>query len=132
MRSQLQAESMWVEGHDTNEGNLCADNLAKKGIPSEGSVWQEYGGHLYSGYANMGTSEQKMGPTVDEEQVKYKCKKCGICCTDRDQSIQGQDCKEWVYYECTKLPSYQLYLFETTQRHYTCEICTSMEDEFHV
>ena len=135
MRSQLQVVWMWVGGHYTNEGNLCADDLAKKGISSEGGVWQEYGGHLYSGYASMGTSEQKMGPTVDGQEEKYKCKKCGINAQteiDRDQSIQYQNCKEWVHYECPKLPSDQLYLFETTQRRYSCEVCTSMEDDFHV
>ena len=104
----------------------------KEGISSEGGVWQEYGGHLYSGYASMGTSEQQTETTVNEEEEKYKCKKCGIYCTDKDQSIQRQGCKEWVQYECAKLPSYQFYLFEITQGRCTCEVCTSMEDDFHV
>ena len=132
IRSKLQVEWKWVEGHKSDESNLSADELAKEGISSESGEWQDYAKNLVDGHAGMSQTEQ---PTIIvEEQTlqEYTCKTCKFSCTDKDQSIQCQDCKEWVHYICTKLPPYQLYLYETTQRRYTCEICTEMDDDYQI
>ena len=37
-----------------------------------------------------------------------------------------------MHYACSKLPPYQLYLYETTQRRYTCEACTQMDEDYQI
>ena len=37
-----------------------------------------------------------------------------------DDGIQCGDCKLCYHYTCSKLPSYQLYRYEKSQRKYTC------------
>ena len=38
--------------------------------------------------------------------------------------IQCDDCKQHIHYECSKVPTFQLWLFTKTQRKFTCERCT--------
>lgn len=140
IRLMLDVEWKWVEGHNTEEGNLCADELAKKGITSERGEWQEYGRSIYTEDTSFCITEQQMDMTNSSELItpntqaisQYTCKKCNAKCTDTDQSIQCQDCKGWIHYVCTRLPAYQLYLYESTQRRFTCEFCTEMDDDFQV
>ena len=39
-------------------------------------------------------------------------------------------CKQWIHYQCTRLPLYQLYLLCETGRKFECEQCTEIPDKF--
>ena len=40
------------------------------------------------------------------------------------------DCRLWYHFSCSQLPAYQLYIFEVSQRRYSCEKCLMMDDNF--
>ena len=67
----------------------------------------------------------------NQESLKFTCKKCAVGCIDGENCIQCQDCKTWIHYKCSKLPPYQLFLYESTQRKYTCEFCAEMDEDFN-
>ena len=57
--------------------------------------------------------------------------KCGECAmTVTETGIQCVDCRLWYHYGCSQLPAYQLYIFEVSQRQYSCTKCSKMNDEF--
>ena len=58
------------------------------------------------------------------------CKSCKNQCNEEEAAIQCQECKYWMHYRCTNLPEYQLYLYECTQRRFTCKFCVDIDDEF--
>ena len=35
-----------------------------------------------------------------------------------------------MHYRCTNLPEYQLFLYESTQRKFTCKFCVDIDEEF--
>ena len=50
---------------------------------------------------------------------------CGICGLKNDikYTIQCEECKEWIHYNCTGLPLYQLLCLARTNRKFSCEKC---------
>ena len=68
-----------------------------------------------------------MKMTIHPEHI---CKTCKTPCKESDHAIQCQECKYWVHYRCSDLPGYQLYLYESTQRRYTCKICVDIDEDF--
>ena len=70
-----------------------------------------------------------MKMTIHPEHI---CKTCKTPCKESDHAIQCQACKYWVHYRCSDLPEYQLYLYESTQRRYTCKICVDIDEDFAI
>lgn len=138
-KDQLNVEWKWVEGHQEIEGNLQADALAKKGIGAESIYWQTFAEGLYAGSCSedLKRMEEQPPTTIRQKEVftdpACLCKKCTLECEEEESSIQCQDCRRWLHYRCSDLPPYQLYLYETTQRHFTCEFCVEFEEghDFH-
>ena len=64
------------------------------------------------------------------ENPSFTCKKCQMDYVEGENCIQCQDCKTWLHYNCSMLPPYQLFLYESTQRKFTCEFCTDMDEEY--
>ena len=64
------------------------------------------------------------------QKPQYICKSCNSQCSEDDDAIQCQECKFWMHYRCTNLPEYQLYLYECTQRKFTCKFCVDIDAEF--
>ena len=61
-------------------------------------------------------------------EKKYNC---GMCTSPvADDGIQCGDCRLWFHYICSKLPPYQLYTYEKSNRKYTCEGCSNMDKDF--
>ncbi len=50
---------------------------------------------------------------------------CGT--EDDDKMVQCKQCKGWLHYRCTKLPTYQLYLFCNSNRAYKCAACVQAD-----
>ena len=50
---------------------------------------------------------------------------CGICGLNNDSkfTIQCEECKMWIHYNCTALPLYQLLCLARTNRKFSCEKC---------
>ena len=50
---------------------------------------------------------------------------CGICGLNNDTkfTIQCEECKMWIHYNCTALPLYQLLCLARTNRKFSCEKC---------
>ena len=69
---------------------------------------------------------------IDETIAKTINESCCPLCNGNFGGlvIQCVSCKKWCHFKCTKLPSYQLYLFDNTSRNFTCEICVSVPDTF--
>ena len=43
--------------------------------------------------------------------------------------IQCSICHHWLHFSCTKLPAYQVKIFISTQRKFTCENCVDQPNE---
>ena len=58
---------------------------------------------------------------------------CGSC---HHEAIKGKNslkcstCLKLSHYECTRLPPYMLYIFNSTKKQFTCEECASTPEEF--
>ena len=54
------------------------------------------------------------------------------CChhPDSDDMIQCANCKKWLHYVCTMLPSYQLWVFTSTCRTFECSACVQVPEDF--
>ena len=120
-------------------GNIKADELAKLGISSKSCYWQK----LLKAMEPEESLEIRIARESrksDAQQVKESRKSdvqptknfdCGVCKEPvSDDGIQCGDCKLWYHYTCSKLPSYQLYLYEKSQRKYTCEECSTVDGDF--
>lgn len=135
LTEQLSIKWTWVEGHQEVEGNLQADTLAKKGIVSDKFMWQDTASKLSKNENDdcgfdADISLPMPNLTEDQDGVKFTCNKCLTDCVEGENCIQCQDCKTWIHYICSRLPPYQLFLYESTQRRYTCESCTEVDEEF--
>lgn len=130
----------WVEGHGEVTGNIKADELAKSGISSESCYWQQLL-KITESEVNSENKSARESRKSDIQQAKESRKNdvlptkdfdCGICTEPvSDDGIQCGDCKLWFHYICSKLPSYQLYMYENSQRKYTCEKCSNIDDGFN-
>ena len=136
LQGQLTVDWCWVEGHKDYEGNKKADDLAKFGTSVETSIWQ-YTAHKWYEDQHCDVTNMPCDSTSSEEQVQMKalkpqyiCKSCKNQCSEEDDAILCQECKFWMHYRCTNLPEYQLYLYECTQRKFTCKFCVDIDDEF--
>ena len=137
LADQLNVELTWAEGHQDVEGNLQADTLAKKGIATERFVWQDIALNLYENM-NAGNASFRLDENSAEgfqteiipENPSFTCKKCQMDCVEGENCIQCQDCKTWIHYNCSMLPPYQFFLYKSTQRRFTCEFFTDMDEEY--
>ena len=138
LSDQLNIIWTWVEGHQEVEGNLQADTLAKKGIAVDRYVWQDIGMELCRNMNidcglddNNGKMTLQKTPekAKNSENTRFSCRSCSVDCIEGENSIQCHECKSWTHYNCSKLPPYQLFLYETTQRKYTCEFCADIDEE---
>ena len=124
----------WVLGHDVEDGNLIADDMAKAGIKCETTYWQSIA--LANVESNITGSDVRVIPKVatkGEESIQYVDTNCKMCTKEVINSgpgIQCMDCKNWFHYTCTDLPAYQLYVFEVSNRKYSCEECSGMDQKF--
>lgn len=56
---------------------------------------------------------------------------CPLCKTENEGLVmQCFSCKLWCHYICTKLPPYQLHIYGSTTRKFTCEMCITMTNSF--
>ena len=129
LNSKLTVNWNWVEGHNNIEGNIEADSLAKSGIGSVSSFWQ----HIATDdqYENEETYVKIVEESEDKsnkESIQFPCQSCKG--EVNDLGIKCTDCKEWYHYSCTLLPPYQLYLYEKSQRKFTCEKCSGVPEGF--
>ena len=142
-------EWIWVEGHKSEE-NLKADCLAKQGISSEDTYWQivelstEMNGEgvcCLQEKRNPGVQKREIGDNseafmttcpkiITKELTKVTaCSFCKEDVTGKQESMQCGDCKEWCHFQCTRLPQYQLHIFQSTQRKYSCFACSGCDEE---
>lgn len=77
--------------------------------------------------------------TLNNDNMETKCntkkktinKICSFCNKNVvDKVIQCTTCSSWCHNECTKLLAYQIYIFKTTTRNYTCEHCANVPDNW--
>lgn len=70
--------------------------------------------------------------SVDCEQARRnkeaRCQNCDEM-TETD-TIECCSCKSWSHFSCTKLPRYQLFVFVSTSRKFTCEKCVEIPEDF--
>ena len=57
------------------------------------------------------------------------CTYCGESSAESYDVIQCSDCKVWCHYQCTRLPLYQIYIYDLTSRKYTCEQCVEVPED---
>ena len=62
-----------------------------------------------------------------QEYTPSKCPFCKQIPKDKEPCIECSDCKSWCHYKCTKLPDYQLHVFEQLHRKYSCLDCSGFD-----
>jgi hypothetical protein len=73
--------------------------------------------------------ENKIGQNQAYSSVTPTCTiSCGQI-TDKFM-IHCSKCQQWTHYKCTLLPAYQLYMFVSTTRKFTCEMCSNVPIRF--
>ena len=65
---------------------------------------------------------------VQSEQLEDNCSYCQEETSDTFGVIQCNDCKSWCHYKCTRLSLYQLYIYDLSNRKYSCENCVEVPD----
>ena len=110
----------YVKGH-VDQGNIQADALASKAI-EKAKIKKKETEKLVS------LQESAHNDDVDGE-AKSKCPICRDQQND-NKAIQCNSCLQWVHYHCTQLPRYQLYVYQSTKRKFTCEKCAQTPDNF--
>ena len=48
---------------------------------------------------------------------------------DDNDMIECSACHNWIHFQCTKLPAYQIQIFIDTNRKFTCENCADQPEE---
>ena len=61
-------------------------------------------------------------------QTEHKCSFCSNKCPDNSKVLQCSVCKALCHWACTKLPLYQLYMYELSSRKYSCESCVEIPE----
>ena len=96
LQGKLTVNWRWVDGHKDTEGNIQADDLAKKGVSEENCFWQE---KAYSWYASSSGEDiqvefvDKIYSTAclqissnsdvkEKNHREYICKSCNIPCKE--------------------------------------------------
>ena len=44
--------------------------------------------------------------------------------------LQCSDCRKWIHYKCSDLPTYMLYSLVNSKRKYTCVNCVSISEDW--
>jgi len=74
------------------------------------------------------TLVKPLGNTMIENDIADKdidlCPSCNEHVNEK--TIQCNTCTTWYHFRCTHLPNYQLYIYNTTSRKYTCQKCVEM------
>ena len=63
------------------------------------------------------------------EKSKEICNRCKGK-TRNNAMLQCFNCKHWVHYECTRLPTYTLASLENSQQRYSSQKCVDIPEEF--
>ena len=139
LASKLNVKWQWIEGHGHCEGNIQSDALAKVGISSECCFWQSNLVSVETSSAIICQSRRSSycsrnftvtsSKSSQNGEIQSSDSKCGVCFQQVSESgIQCVDCRIWYHYRCSQLPAYQLFMFENSQRRYSCENCSQMVD----
>ena len=79
----------------------------------------------------MKGADLSSSPVKTRKAEETQTSKCRLCDEPVSETgIQCGDCRTWYHYGCSKLPVYQLYIFEVSQRRYSCENYSMMDDDF--
>lgn len=70
----------------------------------------------------------KTNPVSSSAETRTCLVHCGQA--DNADMLNCYDCKGWIHFTCTKLPSYQLYSLIKTKRRYSCETCIEVPASF--
>ena len=74
------------------------------------------------------TLVKPLGNTMIENGIANKdidlCPSCNVRANEK--TIQCNNCTKWYHFRCTHLPNYQLYIYNTTNRKYTCQKCVEV------
>ena len=57
---------------------------------------------------------------------------CTYCQESSAESYDVIECSDsgvWCHYQCTRLPLYQIYIYDLTSRKYTCEPCVEVPED---
>ena len=138
----------WVHAHSTEPGNSEADDLAKRGISSKDCFWQNFicaereNNSVFAESSDKPTKKTDKYEPKDNSQThpklietKEELKESEeLCCACQQPVIEAgincTECKKWIHYQCTELPAYQLYLYESTTRKFTCSLCSNIDTLF--
>ena len=63
---------------------------------------------------------------VQSEKLEDNCSYCQEETSETFDLIQCNDCKSWCHYKCTRLPLYQLYIYDLSNRKCSCENCVEV------
>ena len=91
--------------------------------------------HLCHDDTSSGNNEETILKTVATENNQPTepielIDNCTICNkTAEIDTIQCSNCQKWVHFECSELPAYQLIVYNTTTRKYTCKMCVILTTE---
>ena len=84
-----------------------------------------------SGLLHMHNSRTSDTTTYGEgHRVDTTCVITG-CASMSKNFLKCSECKLPVHYECSKLPSYQIFTFTNSQRKFTCENCVNLPSDWH-
>jgi len=69
---------------------------------------------------------------LPEQIIPKEITKSCVSCTSPDtaEMIQCNSCNKWINYTCSMLPPYQVYIFVTSSRRYSCPNCVQIQDSF--
>ena len=84
---------------------------------------------------------EESGKMVNNSNVKFvssnnktaKGRSCSKCeKSDDKHMILCADCGEWSHFMCTKLWSYQIHMFNSTNRKFSCSNCVTTPKDLHL
>lgn len=127
----------WIETYKNVFGSCEAERLSKEGISCECNRQKLMTVNIENPMSKAETTnDQTHVKELDREDTvshedRSDMENCKICRKVTDKGIECMDCKRSVHYLCTKLPPYQLFLYETTNRKFMCELCSEMDQDFN-